>query len=322
MDCGLWIEEDPPILRIHRIWFISYIHCNCSHMSSSSKGIDYSKWDNIDVSDSEEEEEEVTLPRVTKFDAPSTISTNKDGTVTVSADADDSSKSNVESSQNGGLRNIEFISECQVKRMKKLTEGGDHFIDSNSKSEVFWSQDRHEVIISVAFNSKRIRPKDVLVTATGVLPYSQKSSAVGSGQNSSGEGCGTIFIEAEKEYSLERTVLLKGILPHSVHFSEEEDEIDWEIDDYLPHNETFKGENSNVVDKLVRVSLHKAVPMMGVSVWWSQPLTHCSKIDINSIEGRRESDRKIQLKEVWDEAHKMFREKVESGEIRNKFNIN
>jgi len=312
----VWIEEDILI----RLWLISF-HIHCSHMSSSSKGIDYSKWDNIDVSDSEEEEE-VTLPRVTKFDAPSTISTNKDGTVTVSADADDSSKSKIKSSQNDGLRNIEFISESQIKRMKKLTEGGDHFIDSNSKSKVFWSQDRHEVIISVAFSSKRIRPKDIFVTATGVLPYSQKSSAVGSGQNRSGEGCGTISIEAKAEYSLERTVLLEGTLPHFVHFSEEEDEIDWDIEDYEPHNDTFEEENSNAVDKLVRVSLHKAVPMIGVSLWWSQPLTHCSKIDINNIEGRRESDRKIQLKEVWDEAHNMFREKVESGEIRKKFNIN
>lgn len=265
----------------------------------ASKGIDYSKWDNIDVSSSEDENDDYdgNTPRVTTLSGPSTITRSADGTISaVDASAVAPTDANKKSTSTSS-RGVDY-----------LTKDGGQFLDEETKSYIFWSQERNEVIISVVFDPTNIKSKDISVKTEGVLPFSQCLTAVGGDADNKG----SLLVQA-KASSVSALTLFRGKFPHFVHFpdGEEEESIDWEIDSCEYHGVLDLLSTVGCVGqtKLVRITLLKAVPMAGVSLWWSHPLLHCPKTDVNAIGGRK-GDRQDEIKAAWNEAHQMFREKM------------
>ena len=306
------------------IIFIVQIH----PVMMAPSGIDYSKWDQLDYGDSDSDEsycdgnKKGTTPRVTRLDAPSTIQTSaEDGSISIAKQAGELSSGTLPN------KKIEFVksvsntgSNGTSKRtvLEILTCNGGHFKDTITNSSVFWSQDRHEVVLNVVYDASVYKAKDFRVDVKGAVPYSQRFSAVGTGTNE--EGSGSILIE-----SSDKRILLNGKLPHFVHLPENEEYFDWEIinpfDEFPGHpiDMTIIGDFPST--KLLRITMFKAVPMAGVTMWWSHPLSHAPEIDVNSIESRRSSDRQDKLKSVWKEAHDQFQAKLANGELHQPINI-
>lgn len=312
--------------------------------STTPSGIDYSKWDRMDYgSDSDSDSNDIDdasasgLPRVTKLDAPSTIQTSaKDGSISIVSSASPSSQrcqkkegddddDDVVDDSIRTSKKIEFVNSTsstdksdgtfKMSVLVILTQNGGQWIDPITHSPLFWSQNRHEVIFNIAFDPSTCIVKDIKLKVEGAVPYSQRFSAVGTGAGD--EGCGSMVVEATNG-----KILLKGQLPHFVHFPEDEEQLDWEVidpfEEYPGQPIDFSIIKEFSCKKLLRITMMKAVPMVGVTMWWSQPLSHFPKIDVNSIEGRRTSDRQDKLKNVWDEAHSIFQQKVANGDLEQR----
>jgi len=278
-------------------------------MTSKSRGIDYSKWDNIDVSSSEDENDDNddnNMPRVTTLSGPSTITRSADGTISaVDANAPTATSTDARITNNKSTS----CSSSSSRDVSYLTKNGGHFIDAETKSYIFWSQERTEVNISVAFDPTNIKSKDISVKTEGELPFSQCLSAVGGDATSKG----SLLVQAKVASSGSTVTLFSGNFPHFIHLPEGEEAIDWEIDTCEYYHDVLDLLSSAAgcagQTKLIRITLLKAVPMAGVSLWWSHPLLHCPKTDVNAIGGRK-GDRQDEIKASWDEAHRMFREKM------------
>uniref|UniRef100_A0A7S1Z8C0 CS domain-containing protein n=1 Tax=Trieres chinensis TaxID=1514140 RepID=A0A7S1Z8C0_TRICV len=304
-------------------------------MASRKGGIDYSKWDKIDFgSDDDSDESNDERPRVTRLDEPSRVTRTRDGTVLVeptkAKGGVHSAVARVGKAGDGGNEGSKVgLSVADTSggaepsaTDQRHTKNGGRFTDAKTGFDVLWSQDREEVIVSVVFDSSLMPSKNVCVTVVGALPFADRKSAAGGGTEMDERGVGGrsrgFLVVTARTTDGEKIVLLQGDLPHFVHLAEDEEdgECEWEIED-----PGWMGEG--VVKRLARVTLHKAAPMHGVTVWWDQPLVHCPKIDVASIKGRPQGsmenagqgDGKSQqqaMKEAWDEAHRMFREKVKA----------
>lgn len=326
-----------------------------------TSGIDYSKWDKFDVSSSSGDDEDRILPRVTKLERPCTVTRSCDGSITMHREDDDfdvqgnegkndactqrnvpmetSSLPSALQSQAVDTRNsIEFVKAREVSKRESLVRNGGKFHD---RTLSFWSQDRHEVVLSVTFNPQMISPRSIRVKAAGILPYSERYSAVGWHTTVNNEDekvtngsltvvSTTLITTSSPETSSQSisshslgveqkgNIIISGILPHFVHLPEDEDEVEWEICDC----DTFGIEKAEYGEctKMIRLTLRKAVPTSGITVWWSQPLLHWPKIDVSEIKDRGTNSKKQEeIKKSWDEAHRLFKQKISS---REKHSIN
>ena len=241
--------------------------------------IDYSKWDNLDVSSSEDEDD-APQPRVTRLDAPSSVTFGGKGGE-ISATAKPPSASPLPSSK-----------ESPKSKTAKTTvqsswtdHGGLLRAKSNSGEErnLYWSQDRYSVTLRLELG-KGEKVKSVVVD--GILPYADRWSAVGSTKVK-------LICKSGQE------VLLEGELPHAVHLAEEDLAVDWSVEDEQMH-------------RFLVVTLHKAVPMQGLTVWWRRPLMSFPEADLTDIRGDDKSKQQgaasKEFLDAWEEAHKIFRE--------------
>jgi len=272
-------------------------------------GIDYSKWDKMDFSDDESASSD-NAPRVTRLNEPSRVTYSSDGvnvessthaTVSHTTQTKVATKTSISSAEEGNIR------------IGLMTKNGASFVDPDTKYESFWSQDRSEVVLCILYDQSSIDSCDIRVHVTGAVNYEGRHSAVGGfdgSQNTDGvEGSkGKVVVSAVGRDS----PILEGHLAYPTHLSEGEDEVDWEIDVTDPSK------------KIIRITLLKAVPMQGLTVWWSRPLLHFPEIDVVSgIEDRdmpssskssKNKNQQEQWKDSWDEAHRMFRDKVKQRE--------
>lgn len=250
-------------------------------------------------------------PTVTKLDAPSKVTISSKGLTVLEPS----------SIKAGELKNESFVSKShheakmktitsketdvklvdetmELSRIKYLSKNGGMFIDSSDPfCTTYWSQDRNEAILSVSYNASSFKSSDIRVEVTGALNYSDRHSAVSMGQASS-NGQLKIYDKSNN------VILLQGELAYPVHLAEGEEEVDWEID------------VTDAQHKLIRVTLLKAVPMYGLTLWWSRPLTKFNEIDIVSdIENRnKEGTRQQEWQSNWDEAHRIFKEQIKNRE--------
>jgi hypothetical protein len=195
-------------------------------------------------------------------------------------------------------------------RLSILTRNGSTFVDPDTRNVVYWSQDHKEVVLSIVFDHNLIASKDIRVETMGQLNYEDRYSAVGSICFDQVEGSkGKLTVQAvDREKTL---VLLQGYMAYPFHLLDGEDQVDWEID-----------VNNELNIKMVRITFLKAVPMQGLTVWWSRPLLHFAEIDVlTGVEGRAKTGNNNELsskhnewKRAWDEAHEMFKEKIKNRE--------
>jgi len=291
--------------------------------------IDYSKWDKIDVSSSDEEEENVPMPRVTKLETPGTVTRSADGTISLypssssaSATPDTPHIDAVTASDTAQKRTqIEFVKAMEKSRSQNLTKNGGEFRDPKTNYVIRWAQDRNEIIISISFDPSTISPRNIQVEVIDALPFSERYSAVGGKRGDGRSIKGSLVVSAaltgteggKDKKNKSSVTLLSGELPHFIHLPEDEDEVEWEID--TCEHCGIASEKCGKETKLIRITLRKAVPMQGLSVWWSQPLLHCPEIDVTEIKDRsRDAEKQEAIKSSWDEAHRLFMEKIKSRE--------
>ena len=301
-----------------------------------SRGIDYSKWDKMDFSDNEDDNDEKgydhNTPRVTRLDQPSTVTfgnpneRNNGGSISITQSPTKFSKAQAQNvSTTTSVKETDASSENMIildkhksepdnitSKLSHLTRNGGSFIYPTKKTETFWSQDRHEAVFSIVFDGTQIASRYISVEVKGALNYKDRFAAVGGNKPIDAENTsskGEVIIKSSNNGH----VLFKGHLAYSIYFPENEEEVDWEIDATNPNR------------KLVKITLLKALPMQGLTIWWSRPFLDYPEIDVvNDIEDRDHkkhsdgSDKSAknheQMKAVWDEAHRMFKEKVKNRE--------
>jgi len=107
-------------------------------------------------------------------------------------------------------------------------------------------------------------------------------------------------------------ISLSEKLLHNVYIGDEDDgpgveslTPDWELT-------TYAGTR-----RYLSVTLLKATPMPGVTVWWSR-VFESGKEDIDVVRAGGGGGG-AKMKEVWDEAHRMFKEKVGKREKEEVF---
>lgn len=274
--------------------------------------IDYSKWDKMSFSDDESSEtDEDNSPKVTKLDAPSKVTISSKGLTVLepsSTRTNDLKHKSVDTKEHSTIKQQSSASKdtdnklvnkiMEPSRIKYLSKNGGVFTDSSDPfCKTYWSQDRNEAILSVLYDASAVKSSDIRVEVTGALKYSDRHSAVSMGEESS-KGQIRVYDKSNN------VTLLQGELAYPIYLAEGEEEVDWEID------------VTDVQHKLIRVTLLKAVPMYGLTLWWSRPLTKFHEIDIvTDIEGRSDQGtRRQEWKSSWDEAHRIFKEQIVNKE--------
>ena len=238
-----------------------------------SKGIDYSKWDHLEDSDSDEEQLE---PLVTRLETPSRITTTPDGTFHVSQQ-----QQQQQSIQEETI--MEVATDTETLETESWTTNGGHVVEE--PYNLYWSQDRRFVSLRFQLPSD-IVIKHITLKWTGkIYDYTDRQAAVGSDNT------------ASFQILQEQRVILEGDLPHPIHFNEDEEELDWEID------------NDHKGCKYLLLTLSKALPMAGMTRRWNRPLKQVLPLET------KETTTNPQFQQAWDQAHRMFKEKMARGEI-------
>lgn len=159
----------------------------------------------------------------------------------------------------------------------------------------------------------------------GALPYVDRNSAVGRGHHDDvadndyddndddnvdmmerSSSYGSIEVTSHNSSSSSSsTILLAGKLPRPIHLHENEDVIDYTIEDYPLDN--INEDNGLCVikcDRVVLITLPKATPMVGMTIWWDRPLVGYPRIHVGDIEDRTHNILSTKKKSMTNNASK------------------
>lgn len=314
--------------------------------------IDYSKWDKLELSDSDDDDNDDNgfnnsqssmTPRVTRLDAPMkvTFGGNSSSSTTPTAHIEPSSSSllpisstqdqtkstsSISSTKSINNNSIEFVKPTRnnssdtsspssssqhpsswIERGGLVTtagNGNDEGDDDQSKRKLYWTQDRYTVTLRLEL--KEVEGKVQSVDVAGILPYSDRFSAVGSTKPTL--RCkGKTKTNDSLLLSSSSLLLLEGELPHPVHLAEDENDedgaVDWSV---------VREDNSSTGIRFLMITLYKAVPMHGLSVWWRRPLMEFPELDLDQVKDKTTqtsgATASQEFRKTWEEAHKIFRE--------------
>jgi len=304
--------------------------------------IDYSKWDNLDEYSDDDNDNNIDeddagsscsssmIPRVTRLDEPSKItfggrSENSSSTTPINIESmttESMIKDNGKESRNetNGVNTVCNNSSSTSSQPASWTERGGLVVSESTtidgkvaqKRILCWSQDRYSVTLRLELHEQGNRKEEEkihLVNVEGILPFSDRFCATGSTRPVVRcEGIITTekkIVEANNNKTNDSLVLLEGELPHPVHFEEDDDNVDWSI----------SRDNSN--RRFLMITLYKAVPMHGLSVWWRRPTMNFPELDLEQVKdqtttgatsGTASATSSQNFLKSWEEAHKMFRE--------------
>jgi hypothetical protein len=313
--------------------------------------IDYSKWDNLDCSSSSEDENGDAgngPARVTKLDGPSQVtfgggldrSTMQIEPSSFSAPVAAASPASPPVTTTGAssavadsrkTKTLDLAEQRDQEQKQWTDKGGMVQVPCSSWSgsaspvrptcQLYWSQTRYAVTLRLEFvqggemsasTSPTIHSKDIRVTVEGILPFQERQMAVGTFKPK-------LHVYGNTATN-EKIVLLQDELPHPVHLPQDEEE---EIGD-LKHGQAGGRPIDWVIERQVMtdapyisITLFKAVPMMGMSIWWKRPLISVPDLDHDVISpGDRANSSNTgntnngqAFAQAWEEAHRMFREK-------------
>mmetsp|Transcript_32711 Transcript_32711/g.54777 ORF Transcript_32711/g.54777 Transcript_32711/m.54777 type:complete len:309 (-) Transcript_32711:88-1014(-) len=284
--------------------------------------IDYSKWDNLDVSDDEEandnyeeEDEEYGEP----LDEPPSRDI---------VPVDDKPKGGIDYSKWDRFGDLDDEVENARPRVTRLDagttvqigSGGYSVTDANQQpasastsaapainpndakwealshngsvtDQYYWSQTKDEVKAHI------LVPADVNAKNLNVTLQDERLQVSTKGESTRAH---TIF---------------SGKLVHPVHY-DEEDGVDWELLDFPAGTEKNAPEKTLQMRR-VQVTLRKRIihegmeftPGESVVLWWRSLLEGGAQIDTTKIDGRRNVQT---MQETWQQAQEMFREKMKN----------
>eukprot|EP01039_Chlorochromonas_danica_P002478 gene2478-2715_t len=245
--------------------------------------VDYSKWDRLaaDLSDEEDIESSFTT---TTLAQPGKVTIGPHGYSINPQQPSSSSSPATAPSSSSAIISEPTAAMKQSKEWQAIClNGGEVRRDSY---RYLWSQDRYSVTLSLFVQANLLGP-EVQILLVGeeknVLKVLKRS---------------------------DQLVLLDGRLQYPIEPTGEADNpydsvCDWEFKP-IPWSS-----NSTVADeKLLQITLKKKSPLPNTTIWWRKVfIEEEEEIDINNLVGRREFDHKG-FAEVYEEAHRLFREKI------------
>ncbi|KAG7358326.1 hypothetical protein IV203_014914 [Nitzschia inconspicua] len=252
--------------------------------------IDYSKWDHIDDSDDDESETNETsaVPRVTRLDAPSQVTFGGGGDneainiQQLTSAALPTNSPVLTSTSSAEPSSATPTAKASVNESNTWVQHGG-MVTTDQDRKLYWCQDRYSIALRL-----ELKPEEKVsrVTVDGILSYRDRHAAMGTHKQ---------HLKCVGKSGTTDTVLLEGDLPHPVHLAEDDEGVDWSIV-RDSHNTRY-----------LLITMYKAVPMLGVFLWWKRPLMQFTEVD---IEGDHKNTAASQeFLSAWEEAHKMFREK-------------
>jgi len=309
-------------------------------------GIDYSKWDYLDEysdddNDKNNNEESAgnscpssMIPRVTRLDEPSKItfggSSESLSSTTPISIKPMTMESIIIKENHSEFRNetTAVNTECNNSssppcQPASWTERGGLVVSESmtidgkvaQKRILCWSQDRYSVTLRLELHEQSNREEEEQihsVNVEGILPFCDRFCATGSTRPVVRcEGIITTkkqIVVANNDKTNNTLVLFEGELPHPVHLEEDDDNVDWSI----------SRDNSN--HRFLTITLYKAVPMHGLSVWWRRPMMKFPELDLEQVKdqstiGTTAGTSSQNFLKSWEEAHKMFREEKKENII-------
>lgn len=241
---------------------------------------DYRKWDNFgkDLSDSDDDTLE-NDPMVTKLDAPKSISIGPTGSSIVEKET---------FIHKSSLQSLDHVlkvdTDSQMMDLENFTENG------SLTENFYWSQSRQEVVI-------RCQISEVIKANEIICDYNSNDATKFDGDRPHlqfSTKSGHILLSGSLRYDIIINPSDKDVL---------ESAVDWEI-----KNITFANHEKM---RILEVTLKKKSPMPGVTMWWNCVFVGDSEIDVTKIKGRGE----IPNRDIWEEAHRLFKEKVAQKEL-------
>lgn len=232
--------------------------------------IDYSKWDKLEVSDSEEETGSSPAPRVTRLDQESRVTRTVDGSLVV------------EPSQAPFISNATTTANKVMSLPKdeqaSWTVKGGHCRLTAAKTNVdfYWSQDATSCNLRLAL-PPGLTSKHLNCSISDALRFADRHTAVTTSQ------------KQVLTVTHHQTIVLQDQLAYPVYLMADEDEVDWSLERDIKDN------------IYLVVSLHKATPMAGLTLWWKRPLTKCPEIE---LDWRNKGNGAFAA--AWKEAHQQF----------------
>ena len=251
--------------------------------------MNYSKWDHIDVSDDSEEEGR-GLPRVTKFEKPGSINISKEG-MSFTPSSTTTTKPSSSSS----------FSSTSYTLNNKNTDNDSILWKNGAKLEKFhWSQSQTEVTLRFSV------PTELAAKTIKIRFPDAKSLSI---TEINSKAANPFSFSGRFRYEV-RTG--DGVDSETGEFS------DWEI-------LTLQGQRYLVM------ALQKVSVLAGAVFWWDRAFEGDSPIDVTAIADRRglrlqtqgggrggatatksDSVDSSAATNVWEEAHRLFREKIAS----------
>ena len=280
--------------------------------------VDYSKWDRMDFSDSDDDNDTNQLsPRVTSLDSLGRVTIGTDGSLEIgksSLPPQPSKKSAAVDIASEKVKAEEVRKERKLQQWKdQLTRnGGEHYTtvqykqNTDIKLPIYWSQDRYSVTLRLGFPHLLFPSKSIRVQVLGALNYKDRFSAVGSGSMSGYRDVdqdGSTAYGAVEIISVDsdktKTLLLSDKIPRPVYMNQNEDEIGFDIEDNLGV-ETNPSSGDTKCTKLISITFPKAVPMEGMVIWWENALLGLPKIDTTNISERTNPVDKVMTVEEYN----------------------
>jgi len=274
--------------------------------STAAGAIDYSKWDKIDYGSSSENDEgdeannKQSQPRVTRLDQPSRVTRTADGELVIEQATEagkQQNSSHIDVAKRKSLKTnektIRVQSASQAIPPSWSDKGGADVVHGRL---LYWCQDRYSVTLRVELPSEHSWTCEV----TNFLPFDDRYRAVGSPEHAphlvirrqqpKGE------IKPSSSTENRGDILLESDFAYPIHAEEDSGEsADWSIE------KLAQGK------KFMAVTVLKATPMEGITLWWKRPLVDCKEIELT---WRSEEGKNNAFAQAWDDAHKTFREKA------------
>lgn len=242
--------------------------------------VDYSKWDKMDVSDSEDEKPE---PEVQSFDRPQTVTLGPEGASfspqegehgrtamqrTASSASSSKRSRGTDAPSGGDSAAMEVEAEQGALQPIDAAQADKAAANGGVVGERYvWSQSPEEVQVHV------LVPEGTLAKEVTVEVSEHRLSV-------RRQGCGAPLLAGDWEFP---------IAPEEI--------LDWEVTGLCGH-------------RAVRVAVRKKpAPMDGMRVWWASLLKGEPGIDVSKIGGRLNKDPGA-FGKAWEEAHARFKERI------------
>eukprot|EP01048_Picozoa_sp_COSAG05_P019841 COSAG05_NODE_3217_length_2230_cov_1.925387_1_plen_465_part_00 len=252
---------------------------------------DYSKWDSLEVSESEEEEDPDAMDGEYDDEELEAVERAKEWTKRQETTAAEASAEALREYKKAEVASASAASAAPAE------VGGGHAAVKNGghTKRYLWSQEPDEVVVAVAV-PPGTRASAVVVELVDASPAPRL--AVGLRDDVGGT-----------------TWLVNEALSHKVAVTDDSSDVDWEVRDlpteYQDGWNVYAGGRCHTgadagVWRAVTVTLKKEAPA-GVVIWWKAVMKGDPEIDTSKIAGRRNNSA---AQSAWQDAHAEFLKKV------------